>query len=300
MKHRYMAGAFNVFNLDTLMAVVSAAEAEQSPVIVQVSMGTRRYTRDFPFFIETLRRAAAAAKVPVMIQHDHCASLADCIAAAEEGFPAVMFDGSHLPPEENIRQTKEAVLAAHENGAWLEAELGNLPGFEDDIFSESNVYTDPEEAYNFVRETGCDALAVAVGTSHGGVLSEESLPLDFTRLEEIHHKLPGCPLVLHGGASLPRELIDAINAEGAQVPYFRNAAEEDIARCGNLGVCKVNMDVDNFMVFSTAVRRVLNRQPGKYDPQIYLREGRDAFEAEVGHKMRSVLHSSGKADLFSF
>jgi fructose-bisphosphate aldolase class II len=132
--------------------------------------------------------------------------------------------------------------------------LANLPGFGDDIFSESTIYTEPRETRNSVRQTGCDALAVAVGTSHGGVLSEDSLSLDFKRLEEIYRQLPCCPLVPHGGASLPRRLIDAINAQGARVPYFRNASEENIALCGNLGVCKVNMDVD----------KTRNRSMGRY------------------------------------
>ncbi|QQO10108.1 class II fructose-bisphosphate aldolase [Breznakiella homolactica] len=299
LENKYMTGAFNVFNFDTLTAVVAAAEAERSPVIIQVSMGARKYAEDFRLFLECIHKVIETCAVPVLLQHDHCSTFEACREAIEWGIPAVMFDGSHLRFEENIERTRELAGYAHARGVWVEAELGSLPGFEDEVFSAENKYTEPDQAARFIEESGCDALAVAVGTSHGGVLSDESLPLAFDRLAEIHAALPDFPLVLHGGASLEKDLIDAVNAAGARVPYLRNASEADVSECRRYGVCKVNMDVDNFMAYTTAVLETLREKPDKYDPRVYLRPARDAFKNQVRHKMRNVLRSSDKAGLFA-
>ena len=296
LKENYMIGAFNVFNLDTATAVLEAAAGEHSPAILQVSMGARRYAASLPLFIEVLRLCIEHYDVPVILHHDHCPSVEACKEAIDMGFPSVMFDGSHLPFEENVKATREVTAYAHKRNRWVEAELGSIPGFEDEVFSDKAVFTDPEMAKSFVEKTGCDSLAVAAGTSHGGVLSEHSLKLDFAQLEKIRRALPGYPLVLHGGASLPEELIDAVNAQGAKVPYMRNVSESDIALCRNYGVVKVNMDVDNFMVYTTKVRETLNRHPDKYDPRVYLKEAKTAFEEQVRHKMRDVLHSARKTN----
>jgi len=292
----YMAGAFNVFNLDSLFAVLEAAKRENSPVIVQLSGGSKKYSADPCFLTETIISAAGRCEIPVMFQHDHCMSLAECRRMISWGIPSVMYDGSHLSLEENKANTAELVEYAHSKGVWVEAEIGRLPGFEDEVFSDENLFTDPETAAAFVAATGCDSLAVAVGTSHGGILSDTSLPFQRERLKAIQKVLPAYPLVLHGGASLDKVLIDGVNAQGAAVPYMRNVSEPDIASCKGLGVVKVNMDVDNFMVFTTAVRKSITQQPDKYDPRIYLGQGWEAFGAQVRHKMRNVLGSSGRAD----
>lgn len=292
--HNYGLGAFNVFSIETALAVLEAAKAQASPVILQVSMGTRSYVEYLDDYVNTLKRLAEEFPVPAFIQHDHCSTVEACAEAMEAGVQAVMFDGSHLPYEENVRQTREVVKMAHDKDVWVEAELGCLPGFEDMVFSEDTVYTDAKQAREFVEKSGCDALAVAVGTSHGGVKGEDYLPLRFDLLEKIVRENPDYPYVLHGAASLPPELIAACNAQGGQVEYLRNCSEASIARAVQLGIRKVNMDVDNFLVFTTKVREFLNQTPNIYDPRKYLVQGRRAFQEEVEHKMRCVVRSADR------
>ncbi len=273
---------------------MEAAQAEKSPAVLQVSMGARKYVGHFKDYVDTLHRLAGRYDVPFFIQHDHCNTIKACREAIEAGCQAVMFDGSHLPYEMNVKETTQVVEYAHEKGVWVEAELGCLPGFEDMVFSEKAVYTDPDLAAEFIDKTGCDALAVAVGTSHGGVRGEGYLPLDFGLLEKIVKRKPDYPFVLHGAASLPPELIDACNRQGGQLEYLRNCSEESIAKAVAFGVRKVNMDVDNFLVFTTAVREFFNEKPDLYDPRKYLTPAREAFRMEVEHKMRAVLGSAGR------
>ena len=293
-ENHYGLGAFNTFSWETMMAVMEAAQAAKSPALLQVSMGARKYAGHFKEYVDTLYTLAEQYEVPFFVQHDHCGTFEACREAIEAGCQAVMFDGSHLPYEQNVKETRQVVEYAHEKGVWVEAELGCLPGFEDLVFSEKAVYTDPDLAARFIDRTGCDALAVAVGTSHGGVRSEDYLPLDFELLEEIVKQKPDYPFVLHGAASLPPKLIDACNRQGGQVEYLRNCSEESIARAVALGVKKVNMDVDNFLVFTTAIREFFNTSPDVYDPRKYLKPARDAFRMEVEHKMKEVLNSAGR------
>lgn len=292
--NHYGIGAFNTFSWETMMAVMEAAQAQRSPAILQVSMGARKYVSHFRDYVDTLYTLAERYDVPFFIQHDHCGTIEACREAIEAGCQAVMFDGSHLPYEENVKKTRQVAEYAHEKGVWVEAELGCLPGFEDMVFSEKAVYTDPDLAEEFIDRTGCDALAVAVGTSHGGVRGEDYLPLDSGLLEEIVKRKPDYPFVLHGAASLPPGLIDACNRQGGQVEYLRNCSEESIAGAVALGVKKVNMDVDNFLVFTTAVREFFNTSPEIYDPRKYLKLAREAFRMEVEHKMKAVLGSAGR------
>lgn len=297
LRHHYALGAFNVCSIESILAVMQAAQSQQAPVVVQVSMGARAYVRDLPAFVIALRAFAKGFDVPMFLQHDHCTSEKACVQAMDAGVQAVMFDGSHLPYEENVRQTARVAEIAHKRGVWVEAELGCLPGFEDLVFSKSAVYTDPEAVPRFIEATRCDALAVAVGTSHGGVQGSDYLPLDLGRLRQIIAKCPGYPFVLHGAASLVPEKIDACNRQGGRVPYLRNCSEENIAAAVCAGIKKANMDVDNFLMFTTAARQFLNTHPELYDPRKYLAAGRDAFQAEVEHKLRDVMGSAGKAKL---
>lgn len=293
LRNRYIVGAFNIFNYDTLCAVLEAAEEEQSPVIIQVSMGVRKYVLNFKQFVEMIRMAAGNAAVPVCINHDHCPTVEAAVQAVDIGVNGVMFDGSHLPFEENVRCTREVVEYAHKNGVFVEAELGRLPGFEDEIFAEHVEFTDPAAAKSFVHLTGCDSLAVSAGTSHGGVKGEADLPLHFGVLDRIQKELPGFPLVLHGAASLPVHLIRDINLQGGSVEVMRNCGEDSIRKSAAYGICKANMDVDNFLAFTGAVRWKLNEQPDQYDPRIYLKQGKEAWKQEVRRKMSRVLESSG-------
>lgn len=277
-----------------MLAVMEGARAQNSPAIIQVSMGARKYVKHFRGYVDMIRRMAEEYDVPFFIQHDHCSSVEACKEAIAAGCQAVMFDGSHLPYEENVEKTREVVTYAHGCGVWVEAELGCLPGFEDLIFAEKAVFTDPDKAAEFIDATECDALAVAVGTSHGGVAGNDYLPLKLDLLKEIVSRKPDYPFVLHGAASLPPELIDACNHQGGQVEYLRNCSEKSIADAVSAGIRKVNMDVDNFLVFTTAIRKFMNEKPSVYDPRKYLLPAREAFQAEVEHKMKYVLSSSGQ------
>jgi len=292
----YITGAFNVFNLDTLVAVLEAAQSENSPVIVQVSMGSRKYQPYFSAFLESVKLFAREVKIPVALNHDHCQTVEHALEAIDLGVGSVMFDGSHLSFEENAAKTKKVADYAHARGAFVEAELGRLPGFEDEVFAQSAQFTKPELAATFIRLTGCDALAVSVGTSHGGVNASGDMPLHFEVLADIRKAIgPEFPLVLHGAASLPEELVQEVNRWGANVPQMRNCSEQDIAKAAAYGVYKANMDVDNHLAYTAAVRQNLIRVTEKYDPRSYLKAGREAFALEVRHKLRNVCHSSGKA-----
>ena len=290
----YALGAFNVFSLESMLAVMEAAREERSPAIIQISMGARKYVRHLAPFVSTIRAFGECYDVPFFIQHDHCSTLQACKEAIDAGVQAVMFDGSHLPYEENISRTKEVCELAHASGVWVEAELGRLPGFEDMVFAESAVYTDPELVCDFIGRTGCDALAIAAGTSHGGVQSQGDLPLDLQLIKRIAAITPGFPLVLHGAASLPTELIDDCNATGMDVEHLHNCSEESIRSAVLAGIRKANMDVDNFLVFTTAARRAMTDRPDVYDPRKYLAPAMEGFKREVAHKMRNVMLSSGR------
>ena len=294
IENDYILGAFNVFNLDTLLSVLDAAHKEASPVIVQVSMGGRRYFDNLKKFVKLIKEYAKDCDADVMINHDHCTTFEQCKSAIDTGVHSVMIDGSHKAYKENISITKKVAEYAHEKGVWVEAELGCLPGLEDDIFAETAVFTDPSLVAEFISMSHCDSLAVAVGTSHGGVKADDYLKIDFDRLKKINEAVPGYPLVLHGAASLPPHLIDEINSYGGEVEYYRNASEADIAKSHEFGVRKANMDVDNFLVYTTQVRRYLLENPSQYNPRNYLKPAREVFCEEVRHKMRNVLKSSNR------
>lgn len=294
-QNNYALGAFNVYSMESAVAVMNAGEEQNAPVILQIGMGSHAYVKDLSAFVRMVKDYASKYKVPMFIQHDHCPTIQACAEAIEAGVDAVMFDGSHLTYEENIRDTITVVQMASNRGVWVEAELGCLPGFEDLVFSKQAVYTDPALVGDFIERTGCNALAIAVGTSHGGVSGDNYLPMDFERLHAIIHQNPNFPFVLHGAASLPPEMIAACNREGGDVPYVRNCSEETILRAVKLGIKKANMDVDNFLAFTTSARAFLNRNPELYDPRKYLSAGYEAFQKEVEHKLKAIVCSAGKA-----
>ncbi len=290
----YALGAFNIFNMESAQAVLGAAQMEKSGVIVQVSMGARKYVGDINVFLSLVKKMVEHLEVPVCIHHDHCSDYEICKNSIDAGFASVMIDGSKLPFKENIQLVRKVADYAHKKGVWVEAELGSLPGFEDDFFSEENQYTSPDDVVEFVQESNCDSLAIAVGTSHGGVKADQDLQIDMKRLHEITNNLPGYPLVLHGGASITPGYIDTINHYGGKVEYMKNVPEHLIRETVRLGVCKVNMDVDNFNACTAAIRRYMAENPAIYDPRKYMAVGREAFMNEVRHKMREVVLSSGR------
>lgn len=293
LEKHYTVGAFNFFDLNMLYAIMEAAKAEDSPVIVQICMGGRNYMKSFPRMVRIVKEYCSDYGIPTVLNHDHCPTVEEAMYAIDCGIDSVMFDGSALSFEDNVRQTKRIVAYAHGRGAAVEAELGCLPGFEDMVFAETAVLTDPKSAKRFVELTQCDALAVSVGTAHGGVLTTEHLPLYFDRLQSIMEAVPELPLVLHGAASLPAELFERINQWGGRVEQMRICSEKDISKCGAYHVCKANMDVDNFIVYTAEIRKKLMTEPQEYNPKGYTEAAREAFMEEVRHKMRDVTRSTG-------
>ena len=259
----FAVGAFNINNMETVQGILQAAGDERSPVILQVSNGARQYAgRGY------LRKMAEAASeetdVPFVLHLDHGSGFDICKACIDDGFTSVMIDGSHLPFEENVAVTRGVVEYAHDRGVWVEAELGRLAGVEETVSSRESVYTDPEEAETFVARTGCDSLAIAIGTSHGPCKFSGEARLDFERLGAIAARLPGVPLVLHGASDVP---------------------DEFVRRTIELGVCKVNVATELKIAFSDAVKAWFAENPQGNDPRYYMRVGMDAMKEVVRNKI---------------
>ena len=291
---RYAVGAFNVNNMEIVQGIMRAAAEEKSPVILQVSAGARKYAGQT--YIMKLVEAALIEDpaVPVVVQLDHGPSFEMCKACIDGGFTSVMIDGSHLPYEENIALTRQVVDYAHPRGVWVEAELGKLAGVEEHVSSAEHVYTDPDQAVDFVQRTGCDSLAVAIGTSHGAYKFKGEAKLDFPRLEAISAKLPGYPLVLHGASSVPQEFVELCNKYGGQVGGARGVPEDMLRKAASMGVCKINVDTDIRLALTASIRQFLAEHPEQFDPRSYLAPAREAVKNMVAHKIRNVMGSSGK------
>ena len=290
----FAVGAFNINNMETVQGILQAAGDERSPVILQVSNGARQYAgRGY------LRKMAEAASeetdVPFVLHLDHGSGFDICKACIDDGFTSVMIDGSHLPFEENVAVTRRVVEYAHDRGVWVEAELGRLAGVEETVSSRESVYTDPEEAETFVARTGCDSLAIAIGTSHGPCKFSGEARLDFERLDAIAARLPGVPLVLHGASSVPQEAVAAVNAHGGNVAGASGVPEDLLRRAAASAICKINIDTDLRLAVTAAIRTLLTERPETFDPRSYLSAGREAVRGMVRHKIRAVLGSSGQA-----
>lgn len=291
----YAVGAFNVNNMEIVQGIMRAAAEEKSPVILQVSAGARKYAGQV--YIMKLVEAALQEdpSVPVVVHLDHGPSFEMCRDCIDGGFTSVMIDGSHLPYEENIALTKKVVDYAHPRGVWVEAELGKLAGVEEHVTSAEHVYTDPDEAVDFVKRTGCDSLAVAIGTSHGAYKFKGDAKLDFARLQAISDRLPGYPLVLHGASSVPQEFVELCNKYGGKVAGARGVPEEMLRKAAGMGVCKINVDTDIRLALTATIRQFFVEHPEQFDPRSYLAPAREAVKAMVAHKIRNVMGSSGKA-----
>lgn len=291
----YAIGAFNVNNMEIIQGIMGAASEEKSPVILQVSAGARKYAGQV--YIMKLVEAALALdpSVPVVVHLDHGPSFEMCRDCIDGGFTSVMIDGSHLPYEENIALTRQVVDYAHQRGVWVEAELGKLAGVEEHVNSAEHVYTDPDQAVDFVARTGCDSLAVAIGTSHGAYKFKGEAKLDFERLQAINARLPGYPLVLHGASSVPQEFVQICNAHGGQVGGARGVPEEMLRKSASMGVCKINVDTDIRLALTATVRQCFAEHPEQFDPRSYLSPAREAVKKMVAHKIRHVMGSACKA-----
>lgn len=289
----FAVGGFNVNNMEIIQGIMAAGNAEQSPLILQVSAGARRYAGQ-GYIIKLMEAALAENDLPVCLHLDHGQDFAICKEVIDGGFSSVMIDGSHLPYEENIAVTKQVVEYAHDHGVWVEAELGQLAGVEDDVSAEHSVYTDPDQAAEFVGRTGCDSLAIAIGTSHGAYKFAGEAKLDFARLEKIAGLLPGYPIVLHGASSVPQEFVAMANAYGADIGGAKGVPEDLLRKAAASAVCKINIDTDIRLAMTATIRKYLADNPAHFDPRQYLKVARDAVRDMVAHKIRNVLGSSNK------
>ncbi len=289
----YAIGAFNVNNMEIIQGIMKAGEAEHSPLILQVSAGARKYAGQ-TYIMKLMEAALKESNLPVVLHLDHGQNFEICRDVISDGFTSVMIDGSHLPFEENIAMTKQVVECAHGQGVWVEAELGRLAGVEDEVSSKENVFTDPDEAVEFVERTGCDSLAIAIGTSHGAYKFKGEPTLDFDRLEKISSRLPGYPLVLHGASSVLPEFIDMANRYGGQVSDAKGVPEDFLRRAAASGVCKINIDTDIRLAMTAVIRKFFHEKPQEFDPRKYLGPAREAVQEMVQHKIKNVLGSSNK------
>lgn len=300
-KGGYAIGAFNVNNMEIIQGIVEAANEQNAPVILQVSAGARKYAN--PVYLTKLVEAAIECNklnnkdIPIALHLDHGPDFETCKACIDSGFTSVMIDGSKYSFEENVRLTKEVVEYAHERGVVVEAELGKLAGVEDDVnVSEDDaMYTNPDEAVEFVKRTGCDSLAIAIGTSHGAYKFKGEAKLRFDILEEISKKIPGFPIVLHGASSVPQEFVKMCNDYGGNIPGAKGVPEEMLKKAATMAVCKINIDSDIRLAMTANIRECFTNSPEVFDPRTYLGKAREAVKGMVSHKIVNVLGCNGKA-----
>ncbi len=292
-EQEYAVGAFNVNNMEIIQGIMQAAGEEQAPVILQVSAGARKYAGQ-NYIMKLVEAALIENDLPVVIHLDHGADFEICKACIDGGFTSVMIDGSHLSFEENIAITKKVVEYAHDKGVWVEAELGKLAGVEEHVSNEVSVYTDPDQAVEFVERTSCDSLAIAIGTSHGAYKFTGDAKLDFERLDKISMLLPKYPLVLHGASSVPQEFVEMANQYGAKLGSAKGVPEDMLRKATKSGVCKINIDSDIRLAMTAYIRRQLAEKPEEFDPRSYLKPAREAVKIMVQHKIKNVLGCSNK------
>ena len=296
MKGNYAIGAFNVNNMEIMQAIVDAAKEENSPVIIQASSSAIKYAR-VNYLMKMLEAATEETDVPIAIHLDHGPDFETCKMCIDAGFTSVMIDGSKYDFEENVALTKKVVDYAHEKGAVVEAELGKLAGIEDDVnVSETDaMFTDPDQAKEFVERTGCDSLAIAIGTSHGAYKFKGEAKLRFDILEKVKEKLPNTPIVLHGASTVIPELVETCNKYGGNIPGAKGVPDEMLNEASKRGVSKINVDTDLRLALTSEIRRVFAEEPEAFDPRKYLTPAREKVKETVKHKMRDVFGSSGKA-----
>jgi len=287
-------GAFNVNNMEIIQGIVDAAKEEKSALILQVSAGARKYANSI-YLRKLVEAAIEDSDLDIVLHLDHGEDLEIVKQCIDDGFTSVMIDASHYPFEENVRITKEVVEYAHARGVVVEAELGKLAGVEDavSVAKEDATYTDPDEAVEFVKRTGIDSLAVAIGTSHGAYKFKGEPKLDFERLEKIGMLIPDTPLVLHGASTVLPEFVDLCNKYGGDIPGAQGVPEEMLRRAAQMNVAKINIDTDLRLAMTAAIRQFMVENPSEFDPRKYLGPARAAIKGMVQHKIKNVLGSSG-------
>lgn len=296
MKEGFAIGAFNVNNMEIIQGIVDAAAKENSPVILQASAGAIKYAR--PNYLKKMVEAAVEeTNIPIALHLDHGPDFETCKECIDGGFTSVMIDGSKYSFEENIAITKKVVEYAHAKGVVVEAELGQLAGIEDDVnVSEADAkYTDPAQAKEFVERTGCDSLAIAIGTSHGAYKFKGEAKLRFDILAKIKEMIPNTPIVLHGASTVIPELVEMCNQYGGEIPGAKGVPDEILHEASQSGVSKINVDTDLRLAMTGSIRKVLTEEPGVFDPRKYLKPARDLITQTVSHKIKDVFGSSNKA-----
>ena len=296
MKEHYAIGAFNINNMEFIQAITDAAEEAKSPVILQVSSSAIKYAR-IGYLKKMVEAAVESTTIPIALHLDHGPDFETCKMCIDNGFTSVMIDASKYDFEENVRITKEVVDYAHSHGVVVEAELGTLAGVEDEVnVSDDDArYTNPDQAYEFVQRTGCDSLAIAIGTSHGAYKFKGEAKLRFDILEKVKEKLPNTPIVLHGASTVIPELVEMCNNNGANIPGAKGCPDEMLKQAGENGVSKINVDTDLRLAMTAQVRRVFNESPEVFDPRKYLGAARDEIKSVVLHKINNVFCSNNKA-----
>ncbi len=311
LKGGYAIPAFNFNTMEQMQAIVQAAVETKSPVIMQVSKGARKYAN--PTILRYMAQGAVeyakelGCKKPQIVLHfDHGDSFETCKSCIDSGFSSVMIDGSHLDFKENIKLTKKVVAYAHKHDVTVEAELGVLAGVEDEVSAAQSHYTKPEEVIEFATKTGCDSLAISIGTSHGAYkFTPEQCtrdkngklvppPLAFDILKAIEKKLPGFPIVLHGSSSVPQDEVDTINKFGGKLPDAVGIPESQLRKAAKSAVCKINIDSDSRLAMTAAIRKYLAENPSHFDPRQYLTPARESMKKMYIHKIEKVLGSKGK------
>ena len=294
----YAIGAFNVNNMEIVQGITEAAKEVNAPLILQVSKGARAYA-NHTYLMKLVEAAILETGLPICLHLDHGDSYELCKSCIDGGFTSVMIDASSKPFAENIEITKQVVAYAHDHGVVVEAELGTLAGVEDEVkvSAEDSSYTHPDEVEEFVTKTGCDSLAIAIGTSHGAYKFKPGTKpqLRFDILEEVSKRLPGFPIVLHGSSSVPQEYVQMINENGGNMPGAIGVPEDQLRHAASLSVCKINIDSDLRLAMTAAVRKYLWENPSHFDPRQYLAPARDAIREMVKHKINNVLGCAGKA-----
>ena len=297
MKEGFAIGAFNVNNMELIQGIVDAAAENNSPVILQASSSAIKYAR-----INYLMKMVEAAveehpNIPIAIHLDHGPDFETCKMCVDNGFTSVMFDGSKYDFEENIRLTKEVVDYAHAHGVVVEAELGKLAGIEDDVNVSASdaMYTDPAQAEEFVRRTGVDSLAIAIGTSHGAYKFKGEAKLRFDILKQIKERIPNTPIVLHGASTVIPELVNMCNEYGGNIPGAKGVPDEILHEASISGVSKINVDTDLRLAMTVGIRKVFVEDPSAFDPRKYLIPARELVKETVSHKMKDVFGSANKA-----
>ncbi len=306
MENGYAVPAYNFNNMEQLQAIITACTLTQSPVILQVSKGARNYANQTLLrwmaqgAVELMKEIATEnnlKEIPIALHLDHGDSFDLCKSCVEMGFSSVMIDGSHLPYDENVELTAKVVEYAHKYDVTVEGELGVLAGIEDDVQAEKNIYTNPDDVEDFVKRTGVDSLAIAIGTSHGAYKfkvkpGEQPPPLRFDILEEVEKRIPGFPIVLHGASSVLQEYVQIINKYGGALEGAVGVPEEQLRRAAKSAVCKINIDSDGRLVMTAKVREILWTKPKEFDPRKYLGPAREELIKMYMRKNKEVLGSA--------